>query len=317
MMPIASIIAAAVAVALPSSGVDPLTARVDESAAQRFARVWRSANGKPTASQLQTDYLKNGGRGLEVFTPDRIVNADHLADTIAHEPAVYRDAVERCLPWVSGTNAELRSIYLGLKGLFPAQSLPQIAVVFGADNSGGTAGPGIQVIGLEVICRLSVDRQAFELHMRQFFAHETVHTFQADLSPAAQRDALVAQALVEGVPEYVTELVTGKVPDTARDEWARSREAWVWQQFQSDAAIVRAGTDANGNLNPSAKSAYKRWFANAGTPPAGWPGELGYWVGMRIAEKYMSRARDPHGALNQLLNPARPAEIVKASNYGF
>ncbi len=312
---IATLAAAALASVAPGQGVDPLAARVDEGAAQLFAEVWRSTGGKPTASQLETAYLSKGGRGVEVFTPNRIVNAENLAATIASEPDVYRDAVERCLPWVSETNRQLRSADLGLKGLFPNHQLPQIAVVVGANNSGGTAAQGIQVIGLEVICRLSPTREAFETRMREFFTHETVHTFQGELSPKARREGLFAQAIVEGVPDYVASLVTGQVPDQDRDQWARAREPWVWQQFRADAAIVRAGTDEKGDWSPEAMTAFKRWFANAGQPPAGWPSELGYWVGMQIAAHYVAAAHEPHTALEQLLDPVDPAAIVAASKY--
>ena len=180
---------AAVALAAPAATqqppIDPLTARVDSSAADRFAALWRKTGGKPTAAQLQSDYLANGGPAIAVFTPGRINSAERLAAKIAEKPELYGDAVERCLPWVAGTNAQLRAAYLGLKGLFPAKPLPKIAVVVGRDNSGGTAGNGMQVIGLEVICRLSPTRAAFEERMRQFFAHETVHTLQRIDSPAA------------------------------------------------------------------------------------------------------------------------------------
>ena len=152
--------------------------------------------------------------------------------------------------------------------------------------------------------------------MRQFFAHETVHTFQGELSPKAKGDMLLAQALLEGVPDYVTQLVTARVPEPARDAWARQREAWIWQQFQKDAAIVRAGTDANGAMTPEARAAFRRWFANAGSAPEGWPSELGYWVGMRIAERYVEASGDPRAALDQLLEPTDPAALVAKSGYG-
>ena len=295
--------------------VDPLTVRVDDSAAQRFAKLWRSTNGKPTAAQIQAGYLAQGGRGIEVFTPNRIVSAERLATTIAKKPELYADAVDRCLPWVSDTNAQLRSIYLGLKGLFPTRELPQIAVVFGANNSGGTAGPGIQVIGLEVICRLSPDRAAFDEIMRQFFAHETVHTFQQE-SNGPSKDPLLAAALSEGVPDYVTMLVTGRAPDAKRDAWAREHEASVWRDFRRDSEIVRAGTHAKGEMTPAAKQVFRRWFANAGDPPAGWPSELGYWVGMRISEAYVDRAAAPHAAIEDLIRAADPAAILARSHYG-
>ena len=315
------LVAAAVALSVPAfaqtvAPVDPLTAKVDDSAAQRFARLWRETGGKPTAAQLQAQYLDNGGRAIEVFTPGRIGNAERLAGKIAANSELYRNAVEKCLPWVDATNAQLRATYLGLKGLFPERDLPQIAVVVGADNSGGTAASGIQVIGLEVICRIAPTRAEFEERMRQFFAHETVHTLQSNIGAAALKAPLVAFALGEGVPDLVTMLVTARVPDPARNAWALEREQWIWEQFQADAAVVKAGIDDKGELNEPAQKAFNRWFGNAGNPPEGWPDELGYWVGMRIAQAYVAQAEDPHAALDDLLVPVDAAAILEKSGYG-
>jgi hypothetical protein len=295
--------------------IEPLSARIDDRAAQRFADLWRSSRGKPSSAEIQAQYLAHGGRGIEVFTPGRIGSAERLAAKIAASPDVYRDAVERCLPWVEPTNAQLRSTYLGLKGLLPSRPLPQIAVVVGANNSGGTAAPGIQVIGLEVICRSSKTRAEFEERMRQFFAHETVHTFQwrSEEPPA---DMLMAAALAEGTADFVTTLVTGRVPNAERDSWARTREAWIWREFQSDAARVRAGVKPDGEMDAEAQAAFRRWFANAGSPPAGWPDELGYWVGMRIAEAYVAAAADGHVAINELLDAKDPTTLATKSGYG-
>ena len=307
---------ATAAFAQGSEPVDPLLAKVDDSAARRFAELWRTTNGEPTAAQIQARYLDNGGRGIEVFTPNRIVSAERLAGKIAANPQLYRDAVERCLPWVEATNAQLRASYLGLKGLFPDRPLPQIAVVVGGNNSGGTAAPGIQVIGLEVICRIAPSQAEFEGRMRQFFAHETVHTLQSIDSPESMNHMLLTSALAEGVPDYVTKLITAQVPDADRDSWARSREAWIWKEFQSDAAIVQAGTGANGEMDAKAQAAFRRWFGTAGDPPEGWPDELGYWVGMRIAEHYVAQAPDPRAALDELLEVDNPSSILAKSGYG-
>lgn len=184
------VVAAAVLLSLSSAGaaaVDPLAAKVDDSAAQRFAKLWTDTDGKPTPAQIQSRYLDGAGRAIEVFTPGRIGSAERLAGKVAEHPQIYADAVRRCLPWVEATNAELRATYLGLNGLLPSRPLPQIAVVIGANNSGGTAAEGIQVIGLEVICRIAPTRQDFDERMRQFFAHETVHTWQSgtDLGKSA------------------------------------------------------------------------------------------------------------------------------------
>jgi hypothetical protein len=69
-------------------------------------------------------------------------------------------------------------------------------------------------------------------------------------------------------------------------------------------------------MGKRARAAFHRWFANAGHAPEGWPYELGYWVGMRIAEAYVARAADPHRAMDELIEAKDPAAMLKASGYG-
>lgn len=64
-----------------------------------------------------------------------------------------------------------------------------------------------------------------------------------------------------------------------------------------------------------ASARFKRWFANCGSAPEGWPCEAGYWVGMRIAEAYVAQASDKHAAIRQLLNIEDPSEVLNASGY--
>ena len=132
--------------------VDPLSFAVDLRDAFRFARLMADTDYRPSARQIEEAYLKDSGRGVEIFTPGRIENAENLARAIAAEPERYRYAIETCLPVVESTNAELRATYLAFRGLLPEFPLPAVTVLFGAGNSGGTAAPDMQVIGLEVIC---------------------------------------------------------------------------------------------------------------------------------------------------------------------
>lgn len=85
----------------------------------------------------------------------------------------------------------------------------------------------------------------------------------------------------------IAQLVAGRTPDAARDLWAREREAFVLDSFAGDRAITRDLA-----LSEERETTFLRWFANAGSPPEGWPGKLGYWVGMRLAQAYVERADD-------------------------
>jgi hypothetical protein len=186
--------------------------------------------------------------------------------------------------------------------------------VFGARNSGGTASSDAQVLGLEVTCPPGTSFEQFRTTMRGFFAHESVHTWQRDDPSAERADPLLHQALIEGVADYLAALVTGEVPHLDRDGWAREREAWLWQEFKRDRdALLPEG---GGPRNALADKRFKRWFANCGSAPQGWPCEAGYWVGMRIAEAYVAQARDKHLAIRELVELRDPAAILKASGYG-
>jgi Predicted Zn-dependent protease (DUF2268) len=307
---------AALLAATPVAGVDPLTASVDVSDAVRFAKLFNVSQGRPTSLQLQEGYLDKGSKAVRIFTPNRIKSPDNLAQAIAERPELYRDAINRCLPLLNEANAELRSIYLSYKGLFPDKPLPAIKVVFGAANSGGTAGPGMQVLGLEVLCKISPTRADFLELMRGMFAHETAHTFQSDYPPQAiKTDRLLAETIREGTADYLALLTTGRVPQEARNQWAREREDWLWDQFEADRRLVRAHTDTAGELDEAGRAAFARWIANAGHAPAGWPSEAGYWIGMRICEAYVSKAFSPRKAIQDLLTMQDPNKILQMSGY--
>lgn len=295
-----------------AAAVDPLTAQIGLEDARRFANLMKDG-AVPTAEVLQREYLDRAGAGVKVFTPMRIVDANRLARTVAAKPDSYRYAIRECLPRLPALRSDLKAIYLAYAGLLPERPLPAIEVVFGALNSGGTANSEMQVIGLEVTCPPGTTPEQFRTSMRGFFAHETVHTWQGDASPQARADPLLNQALREGVADYLTSVVTGEIPDLERDAWARRREAWLWEEFMRDRQAMLA--DSEILSKPYANPRFKRWFANCGSAPEGWPCEAGYWIGMRIAEAYVERSSDKHAAIRKLIELEDPAAILKASAY--
>jgi len=315
LLPLALLWNGAVGAAAPGvdPGVDPLLADIDAHDAVRFARLLQDG-ALPDAAALQRGYLIGAGAGVRIFTPRRIVDAPRLAKAVAAKPETYRYAIEHCLPRLPELRADLRAIYLGFAGLLPERPLPAIEVVFGAGNSGGTADVGEQVIGLEVVCPPGTTFEQFRTSMRGFFAHETVHTWQDDETPQALADPLLGQALREGVPDYLATLVTGAIPHLDRDAWARGREAWLWQAFERDRQAMLADPDSV--RHPMDSKRFRRWFANCHGDSGEWPCEAGYWVGMRIAEAYVARAKDKHAAIRELILLRDPRAILKASGYG-
>lgn len=304
---------ASIAAAQPA--VDPLTATFDTKDAERFAQIFTREHEKPSAEDLQRGYLSGSGRGVAIFTPDRIVNATNLAKAVTADPARYRYAIDTCLPLIPDLLGELRATYLAYRGLLPDRALPPIYIVFGAGNSGGTASADAQVLGLEVMCGPGTTAEQFRTAMRGIFAHETVHSWQGPLSPKSMTDPLLTLALREGVPDYLASLVTGSIPTPARDQWARQRETKLWADFERDRVIARTEVTKPFEFNTRGEAAVKRWFWNYGSAPQGWPPEAGYWVGMRIAQAYVDRSSDKRAAIRALIALDNPAAILAKSGY--
>ena len=298
---------------LPPPPADPLTVEVETGDADRFATLFEATGGKPSAERLQHDYLDRGSYGVHVFTPNRIVDATNLARRIAAKPDVYARAIRTCLPIVKQTTAELRATYLALHGLFPDKSLPRLFLVVGAGNSGGTAAPGAQVLGLEVLCRGAATPDALRAIVRGFYAHETTHALQGGL-PAG--DILLASVLQEGAADFIAELATGRPMDQARADWATPREVELWKQFETDLKATR-GVKAEDDLTRGtpAGDAFYRWIANHNSAPAGWPGEAGYWMGQRIWQRWYDKQPDKRAALREMLVLRNPEAILAAGTF--
>ncbi|MEE2566235.1 hypothetical protein [Hyphobacterium marinum] len=313
---LATALLAAASLSHPASaqGVDPETVELQTADAHRFVAVYEAANGLPSAEVLQAGYLDGAGRGVEIFTPYRIQNAENLAAVIAANTGAYRRAIDVCLPIGESMTPELRATYLRLAELLPGRDLPEIYLVFGAGNSGGTAGEGAQVLGLEVLCAQAGDEAEIRRVFQHFFAHETVHTLQDQ--PGGLDDLLLAHSLHEGVADFIAFLTTGEIPTPEREAWARENEDTVWAAFARDRATVAAGTTLTENgpdLNEAANAARRNWVMNYQNAPEGWPHEAGYWIGRQIAQAYYDRAADKPAALASLLSISDPGAILEAS----
>jgi hypothetical protein len=307
-----SVMSAAQKAVTRNTVTDPATVTVETADAERFAALFKRIQGHPTAAQLQADYLDKGSPGIAVFTPERIVDAGHLAQAVAAHPDRYLHAIEVCLPAAKAATADLRAIYAAYRRLLPDVVLPAVYVVFGAGNSGGTAVPGAQVIGLESACEGVARSEDLRPDLRALFGHETVHTLQPP-APESQRHDMLAWALREGGADFIAGLVTGD-PD-ARDAWGTPQEKVLWHQFEADRATLLAHWPADGRPDDEGRAAALRWFRNHGSPPRGWPSEAGYWIGKRIAAAYYARAADKRKALREIIAMADPERLLAESGY--
>ena len=167
-----------------------------------------------------------------------------------------------------------------------------------------------------MLCRVATTRESFRKTLRHFFAHETVHSLQQQAGTVVRSDALLSQVLLEGGADFIARLVTGEEPEPKRAAWGKAREAELWRQFQADIASTRSlAGDAEPVPGSAEQLAVRRWIANFSSAPAGWPGELGYWMGMRVWERRYADAADKGAVLDEMLEVRDPRAILASGAY--
>ncbi|WP_414613293.1 DUF2268 domain-containing putative Zn-dependent protease [Stenotrophomonas pavanii] len=265
----------------------------------RFFSVLDASGGLPSAEDLRRGYLDVGTDALRSFTESRIGSMERLAGAIQDKPALFAKArtCEAALPGVRARVAEA----LGRLGtLLPSARFPPVTVLVGRGNSGGVTTEAGVVIGLEALCNADWMQPDVGDRFVHLIAHEYVHVQQPGARSEVEQPTLLYQTLLEGGAEYVGELISGQTANAHLHRWAQGRECALERAFVQDSR----GTDLS------------QWLYNGPGDDAR-RGDLGYWIGYRIARDYVSRAPDRSKAIAELLDvrPATANALLEASGW--
>jgi hypothetical protein len=261
-----------------------------------FYRVYDVAHGAPKAQALQTDYFDAGSDQVREFVTLRIKSADKLAAAIAQHRDVY-DHARDCLAVLPAVKARLNKAFRKLAAIDPEATFPPVTILIGRNSSGGTTDKSGVLIGLEVACRASWLQADPTERLVHLIAHEYGHIEQL-FDDDETSGTVLRHALVEGEAELIAELISGQVSNVHLQRWTKGREREIDEQFLAE----QDSTDLS------------HWLYNGvGTPDK--PGDLGYWVGWRIAKAYYLKAADKRAALKTLLELKDPKAILAESGW--
>lgn len=277
-----ALLAVAVAAHAPAHGTEPRPApAIHTEDVDRFYRIYDRAGGRPTAQQLQHDYLDAGSEGLHRLAELRNVTGARIAENLAGHPEVYSGA-KRCMVVLPRVRERLASALATLARLYPESRLPPVTIAVGRGKPVGVGSPvtGIQ-IGLEALCATEWINPDVEDRFVYVIAHEYAHTQQPTALVDKEHPTVLEGSLVEGAAEFAAELVAGHVAYAYLAGMTAGREDAIETAFAADVDK----TDLSG------------WLYNS-TPDK--PADLGYWVGYRIVKAYYAHAADKHQALRDI-----------------
>ncbi len=263
---------------------------------------------------FQRLYLDQGTPGLPAFMEAKGYTIDtwlhairrypRYWDTVRPRTALAAEALDRAETHIE----RLRALYPGLR---PAGVYFEV----GALRSAGTTQADKVLIGVEMATGdESVDISEMPPGLQRFFqtyfasrplenldlliTHEVVHTQQT-----GERRTLLAQAIYEGVADFVAEKATGRLPDLPYVAFGPAHDAAIKAAFRRD----MAGED------------FSAWLYNGPSGEFG-VGDLGYYIGYAIVSGYYDLSPDKTEAIRTLIeldygDQAAVERLVTASGY--
>ncbi|HET9439000.1 MAG TPA: DUF2268 domain-containing putative Zn-dependent protease [Longimicrobiales bacterium] len=285
----------------------PDSARIVVSDVANFWRAYDRLTPSLTRADsvrvLANEYIAHASPGLQGYLETHLQKSENLLMGLGLLPR-YMAAVRTN---TLNINPEaVRAALRRVEAFYSDATYPDIYFVIAGFHSQGTVSRGNVVIAAEMV---SADAATPRGELPPFLrgvdltravlpcimVHEMMHAqqnYQADRS-------LLAQVLVEGVADFITQRAIGCVQTAAATyEYGGAHERELWLQFQRE----MSGTD------------YSKWLYNGNTIKDR-PDQLGYWMGYQIAGAYYERARDKQQAIRDLLHIQDYEAVLQASGY--
>jgi len=289
---------------------DPMRARLITKDVDNFWKAYDIAQSDTAhrADIYRKYYLDKGTDGLQDYFAIKIGSINRFV--VAHDKKrEFYAAIRKNTTMVESLKPGMISSFAKLKENYPDAYFPDIYFVIGAFTSGGTASDNGLLIGVDQAVRSS-DIPLGELTMWErnnfqelnklpnMVAHELIHFNQNGI----KRDTtLLCAALVEGMADFLGELISGNTANERLKTWAIGREKKIWEDFEKEMYLARAGN----------------WIANAKQETADKPADLGYWVGYQICKAYYDKSPDKKAAIREMLNFKNSKEFYEKSGVSF
>lgn len=277
-------------------------------------RYWAAVDSGGSAADFDRWYLARASAGLREFTRLRQLDGAALARVRSAVPNYLNSIRPTSLALGNDTAVSngIRRNYAAMKQRYPEAVFPPLTFLFGRFSTGGTVGDAGILIGAEFFTK-APDSPTQELNafaranirpadsLTIIVAHEHVHVLQVAARGlmSHRNKTLLEMSLLEGSADFVGELVSGGNINGGLHAWALPREDSLWTAFQS----VMHGTS------------YAGWLYNQQNATPTHPGDLGYFIGYRIAKSYYDAASDKPAALRAIIRMSDASAFVAASGY--
>jgi hypothetical protein len=279
----------------PASTKNPTSAKLITSDVKNFWKAYDMAQ-KDTANRLKIYrkyYVDAGSEGLQDYFAYKVRSMKNFVAGHDRKQKFYA-AIRKNTYTVDNQKPQMIASFVKFKNIYSEASFPNIYFIIGSFSSGGTSTDKGLLIGLDQTVRTpDIPTGELTLWQRNNFndlktlpnlvAHELIHFNQDGL---ANDTTLLRSVLIEGMADFIAELISGKTPNDRLHLWAKGKEKQIWADFRKEMYLNR----------------YSNWIANSEQETESKPADLGYWVGFQICKAYYDQMEDKNQAVHDILN---------------
>jgi len=293
---------------------DPAAAQIVTSDLAHFWAAYDAGGKDGSTGEFQTTYLDVASIGLRDFIQARSLTAASLAQTVKTYPRYFASIRAANLAFATDSTLarRVRANFSTIKSLYPAAVFPPVTLLIGRFTTGGTTSSNGMLIGSEFYS-MTTGTPLDELGTFQrtnvksadslpiIVSHEHAHILQQRAGGVSAKPSknLLDQSLLEGGADFVAYLVTGQNINTRLQAYGIPRESALWAEFKE----AMHGSDIS------------QWLYNQGSATADRPGDLGYFIGYRIAESFYNRTPDKKSALRAIIEASNSDQFLSQSGY--
>ncbi len=285
---------------------DPNKAEVVTNDVAHFWQAFDDAAKAAAAQRVEIyrkEYFDRASQGLKDFDQQRHVTPESLAAHVEQHRAEYTK-LRPYINQVVDQKPVIQAAFRKLAALYPGIKLPaHVYFVVGPQHGAGMNSPNGIILAADVFATPPGTPHEYTrvtpVYVPFAAVHETIHFNQA--YETGDKSTLLQQVINEGTADFITSLVIQQ-PDVRQmtDRWRYGcpREQALYVQFVKQQNNVETSP----------------WLFDH-HPATGWPPDMGYWLGYRIAQTYYHQAADKHAALAALLQVTDFQKLLAASGY--
>lgn len=274
---------------------NPLNVKVIDDDVKLFWIATEKVKRNPTEAEriYKEDYFNKGSLALQYYYVNKINTAANFV-YMHKERKKYYESIKANTLKAAQLKDKYKQSFVKLKKIYPQAVFPPIYFVIGKLNSAGTSCSYGLILAIDQACMSSTadttELNNWEKHNISSFnglpytvAHELIHYLQDGM---AADTTLLKAAIVEGMADFIGELISGKTANERLKVFAQGKEKQIWQAFEKEMYLDRA----------------YNWIANSDQETKDKPADLGYWVGYEICKSYYENAKDKQKSIYEMLH---------------